>query len=154
MTDRIPGIKYPTDIPASVDPSVHKAIRMLTDNVFHLRKIAGVESTETDSAAVAKEKPASDSGSGGKTESGETMVNGSTSGFAIFSQPVKEKTNKVIMIYVNNLTGRATYKFPMAFRYQPQILAQTLAGIVTLTSTTQVELTGAASTGFIQLSGY
>ncbi|MGH7184501.1 MAG: hypothetical protein ACREJN_21355 [Nitrospiraceae bacterium] len=35
--DRIPGIKYPTDIPQTVDPSIHRIVRNIYDNLYYLR---------------------------------------------------------------------------------------------------------------------
>lgn len=79
---------------------------------------------------------------------------GSTAGSANFAQTVQESLHKRVIIYVDGLTGTASYTFPKAFSHVPQILSQTLTGIVTSLTTTGVTVTGAASTGFIELSGY
>jgi len=76
-----------------------------------------------------------------------------SSGSAIFSQPFQKATYKKAIIYLAALENIASYTFPTAFTYTPQILSQSLAAVATV-STTGVILSGATSTGFIELSGY
>ena len=84
----------------------------------------------------------------------QTVVNGSVAGTATFSQPNQGMSYKKVIIYCAALNGTASYTFPTAFVYTPQILSAALGAIPTTLSNTAVTLTGAVTTGFIELTGY
>lgn len=92
----------------------------------------------------------------------QTTVSGSTSGSAVFSEPIQQVAHKQVIIYCNALLGTATYNFPNAFTNTPGIIPTYGTGgtivvsptVVTSLTTTSITLTGTTNTGNITLEGY
>jgi hypothetical protein len=85
-----------------------------------------------------------------------TTVSGSTSGNAVFNEPMTNTYNKKVIIYLNTLVGTASFTYPTAFTNTPNILTTNglASAIVTSVSTTAVTVTGTTTTGFLTLEGY
>jgi hypothetical protein len=84
----------------------------------------------------------------------QNTVSCSTSGSVVFSQPEQGGSYKKVIAYENACNGTATWAFPTAFSHTPQVLSQSLAATATSVSTTSITITGATSTGFLDLDGY
>jgi hypothetical protein len=85
----------------------------------------------------------------------KVSVGGSTSGSAAFTQIIFANGVSIITVYCSALVGTASYTFPFAMTNTPQITTTNgpAAAIVTAFSSTAITLTGATTTGVIQLTG-
>jgi hypothetical protein len=87
----------------------------------------------------------------------QTSVTCATSGTAVFSMPEQGSSYKSVMIHLGACIGAASFTFPVAFSFPPQVSSQMLASTATSISATAVTVTGTASpgsTGFLKLDGY
>jgi len=88
-------------------------------------------------------------------QSATTSVNGSTSGTVKFYQIFGGACYKSVIIYCNSLVGTASFTFGNAFANTPAIVTTNglAASVVTSLSTGSVTITGATTTGYIELIG-
>lgn len=91
----------------------------------------------------------------------QTVVSGSLSGGASFSQPEQGSSYKKIIIYCSSLSGTASYTYPTAFLHPPAIVITkdnfpAMAGVTITPTATAVTITSTTTqlTGFIILEGY
>jgi len=83
----------------------------------------------------------------------QTTVGGSTSGTAIFSQPNQGTSYKNVVVYCNALLGTVVYTFPTNFTFVPTAQGG-LSALATTININNATITGATSTGFLELEGY
>jgi len=100
--------------------------------------------------------PAGITGVTGFVGSAQTTISGSVSGSAVFSEPFQGTYYKKVLIYLNALSGTASYTFPTAFSFSPDFSIGDNAGGATVTaiSTTSVTVSGVGGTGVISLDGF
>lgn len=86
----------------------------------------------------------------------QTVIAGSSTGSATFSQPFKGSSYKKVVIWCNALVGTATYTFQTSFVNTPVVMSTTgpATSVVTSLSTTSVTITGVTTNGFIFIEGY
>lgn len=83
----------------------------------------------------------------------KSTISGSTSGTIIATQPHTGASYKRVAIYVNALVGTASYTFPTAFLFTPDVQGGQGA-TATSVSTTAVTITGSTTTGWVFLEGF
>ena len=85
----------------------------------------------------------------------QTVVSGSTSGSATYSQPEQGSSWKRVIVYCNGLNGTAAYTYPTAFNNTPVITFAT-SGITASVgpSATAVTLSASNVTGYVIIEGY
>lgn len=88
--------------------------------------------------------------------SAKTTVSCSTSGNAVFSQPMQGTSDKKVLIHLAACVGTASYTYPAAFTNAPSCYASSLVAcsIAGTPSTTAVTVTGATTTGSLVLEDY
>jgi len=91
-----------------------------------------------------------------KQNTAQSTVSCSTSGTAVFSEPLAGATNKKVLIHLSACVGTASYTYPVSFTNAPSVFASNnvAASIATSVSTTAVTVTGATSTGALMLEDY
>jgi hypothetical protein len=90
------------------------------------------------------------------TNATQTTVSCSTSGNAVFSQPLQGASDKKVLIHFGVCLGTASYTFPVPFTNTPSIYASNnvAATIATSLTTTAVTVTGATTSGSLILEDY
>ncbi len=87
----------------------------------------------------------------------QTTVACSTSGSAVFSEPIAGSADKKVLIHLSACVGTASYTFPTAYANIPSVFASNnvTSSIITAVSTTAVTVTGTTTTtGSITLEDY
>lgn len=83
----------------------------------------------------------------------ETIINNSVSGFTAFSMPFQTPLYKKVMVYMTSATGTASYTFPIAFTYLPNVTYGG-NGSVTILTLTGITITASTDSTYLILEGY
>lgn len=91
-----------------------------------------------------------------KLTAAQTTVSCSTSGSAVFSQPLQGSSDKKVVVHLAACLGTASYTYPTAFTNSPSVYGSNnvAAGIASSVSSTAVTVTGTTSTGSFFLEDY
>jgi hypothetical protein len=119
---------------------------------------SGATATYTDTGSVSPSgsRPTINATGFIKSSATQTTVSCSTSGTAVFSEPMAGASDKKVLINLAACLGTAIYAFPVAYTNTPGIFASSTvaSSVASSVSNTTVIITGTTSTGTIILEAY